>query len=52
MAQVSKKFNAVERDQILTELIKKEERQARLSEVFTGGRLARMQCGAYSTAAA
>jgi len=34
MAQVSKKFNPVERDQILTELIKKEERTSKLSEVF------------------
>ena len=35
MAQVSKKFNPVEREQILTELIKKEEKQSRLSEVFS-----------------
>lgn len=35
MAQVSKKFNPVERDQILTELIKKEERKSKLSEVFS-----------------
>ncbi|KAI8467429.1 MAG: flagellar associated protein [Monoraphidium minutum] len=35
MAQVSKKFNPVERDQILTELIRREERMARPSEVFS-----------------
>lgn len=35
MAQVSKKFTPVERDQILTELFKKEERNSKLSETFS-----------------